>query len=140
MGVLIWLGIPFILMLAGNDLIEFVRTNDNMNRKELAEAAGYVRTTKSGKQQILTKLFTDALLSAKGTPLQLGKAPGKTVAFVTTVHANGVVLIGRTYIEKFGLKAGDELDIVLDENAIRLVPVPYEDEEVAEPVATKAKA
>lgn len=121
-GVLIWLGIPFLLMLVGNELIDFVKKNDTLNRKELAAAAGYVRTTKSGKEQILTKTFTDALLSAKGTPIQVGKAPGKAVKYITTVHSNGVVLIGKTYVEKFGLNPGDELDILLEDDAIKLVP------------------
>lgn len=109
-------------MLVGNELIEFVKANDTLNRKELAAAAGYVRTTKTGKEQILTKTFTDALLSAKGTPIQVGRAPGKTIKYVTTVHTNGVVLIGKNYVEKFGLNPGDELDIVLEDDAIKLVP------------------
>ena len=120
--VLIWLGIPFLLMLVGNELIEFVKANDTLNRKELAAAAGYVRTTKTGKEQILTKTFTDALLSAKGTPIQVGRAPGKAIKYVTTVHTNGVVLIGKNYVEKFGLNPGDELGIVLEDDAIKLVP------------------
>lgn len=127
-------------MLVGNDLIEFVKQNDTMNRKELASAAGYVRTTKSGKEQILTKMFTDALLSAKGTPIQVGKAPGKTVKYITTVHANGVVLIGKAYVEKFGLNPGDELDIVLEEDAIKLVPAPLEEVKAAPVSRSKAAA
>lgn len=120
--VLIWMSIPLIHMLVGNELIDFVRQNDTLGRKDLAAAAGYVRTTKTGKTQVLLQQFTNALLSAKGTPLQMGKAPGKSAKYLTTVHSNGVVLIGKTYIEKFGLNPGDELDIHLDEDAIRLIP------------------
>lgn len=137
--VLIWLGIPSIHMLVGNELIDFVKQNDTLGRKELAAAAGYVRTTKTGKSQVLTQQFTNALLSAKGTPLQVGKAPGKAAKYQTTVHANGVVLIGKIYIEKFGLNPGDELDIVIEDDAIKLVPMPFDDEP-AGTSSVKAKA
>ena len=50
------------------------------------------------------------------------RSPGKTAQFETTVHRSGIVLVGKTYVEKFGLKAGDSLDIVLDDEFIKLVP------------------
>lgn len=124
------MGILLIPMLVGAELIEFVKENDTKSQKELAEYAGYVRTTKTGKTQVLTKSFINALLSAKGMPLQVGKAPGKVAKYQTTVHANGVVLIGKTYIDKFGLNPGDELDILIEDDCIRLVPMPYEEEQL----------
>jgi bifunctional DNA-binding transcriptional regulator/antitoxin component of YhaV-PrlF toxin-antitoxin module len=41
---------------------------------------------------------------------------------MTTVHRNGVILVGKTYSEKFGVEPGDELQIVIEDDAIRLVP------------------
>jgi bifunctional DNA-binding transcriptional regulator/antitoxin component of YhaV-PrlF toxin-antitoxin module len=57
-----------------------------------------------------------------GVNIQTGRAAGKTAQFETTVHRSGIVLVGKTYVEKFGLKAGDSLDIVLDDEFIKLVP------------------
>lgn len=110
-------------MLVGKDLIDFVTENASMSHKELAEHAGYVRTTKTGKDQVMTKAFTNALLAAQGLPIQVGKAPGKVARYQTTVHATGVVLVGRVYVEKFGLQAGDLLNISLEDDGIRLTPV-----------------
>jgi bifunctional DNA-binding transcriptional regulator/antitoxin component of YhaV-PrlF toxin-antitoxin module len=49
------------------------------------------------------------------------------------VHASGVILLGKTYAADFGLKPGDELEIVLDADCIKLVPASVK------PVATSAK-
>lgn len=122
--VLIWLGIAGFHMLVGERLIAFVRDNEELNQMELAKGAGYVRLTKTGKEQILVKQFYNALLAAKGMPISVGKLPGKAAQYETTVHKNGVILLGKTYSEKFGLKPGDALQILVEDEAIRLVPVP----------------
>jgi hypothetical protein len=113
-------------MLVGQELIAFVKENDGMNQMELARGAGYVRVTRTGREQILVKQFYNTLLAAKGMPIPLGKTPGKSAQFRTTVHATGVILLGKTYSADFGLKPGDELDIVLDADCIKLVPAPVD--------------
>lgn len=127
-------------MLTGAELLDFVKSNESrhLTEPELAREAGYVRQTKTGREQVLTKRFYNALLSAKGVEVAIGRAPGKTAQYVTTVHRSGVILLGRTYSERFGLNAGDELDIVLEDDAIRLVPRPVEAAEVDELEAKKA--
>jgi bifunctional DNA-binding transcriptional regulator/antitoxin component of YhaV-PrlF toxin-antitoxin module len=45
-----------------------------------------------------------------------------------------VILLGKTYSAKFNLQPGDELDIVIDDDAIRLVPKPVQ---AAAPSAAK---
>jgi hypothetical protein len=113
-------------MLVGSGLIKFVTENESLNQMELARGAGYVRTTKKGTEQVLVKSFYNALLAAQGMTIAVGKTPGKSALFETTVHKNGVVLLGRTYSETFGLKPGDSLQIVLEDEFIKLVPLPAE--------------
>lgn len=121
---LIWLLFLRLPMLVGTELLALVKSNEEMNQTELARAAGYVRATKAGKEQVLVKQFYNALLRAQGVAIAVGKSPGKIAAFQTTVHRSGVILLGKTYSAKFNLQPGDELDIVIDDDAIRLVPKP----------------
>jgi bifunctional DNA-binding transcriptional regulator/antitoxin component of YhaV-PrlF toxin-antitoxin module len=111
-------------MLVGSALIDFVRENEALNQMELAHGAGYVRTTRTDREQVLVKQFYNALLAAQGMPISVGKTPGKSAQFETTVHKSGVILLGKTYSEKFGLKPGDALQICIEDEAIRLVPFP----------------
>ena len=45
---------------------------------------------------------------------------------MTTVHRTGILLVGRTYVKQFRVEPGDKLNIVVDEDCIRLVPAPIE--------------
>lgn len=109
-------------MLTGQELIAFVKANGDMDQSELAREAGYMRVAESGKERIMAKQFCEALLEAKGVAIKVGRRPGKTAQFETTVHKTGVILIGKTYSQKFGVEPGDVLDIVISEDSIRLVP------------------
>lgn len=111
-------------MLTGSSLIDFVRKNEGLNQMELARGAGYVRITRTGREQVLVKQFYNALLAAKGMPISVGRTPGKSALFETTVHKSGVILLGKTYSEKFGLEPGDTLQICIEDECIKLVPVP----------------
>lgn len=111
-------------MLTGQELLDFVTEHEDLNQKQLAQQAGYTRVTKTNKKQILVGRFNQALLKAKGVNVRMGRAPGKTAQYTTTVHKSGVVLVGRIYSEKFGLEPGDELDIALEDDCIKLVPKP----------------
>ena len=109
-------------MLTGQELVAFVKANGDMDQSELAREAGYMRVADSGKERIMGKQFCEALLEAKGVAIKVGRRPGKAAEFETTVHKTGVILIGKTYSQKFGVEPGDVLDIVITEDAIRLVP------------------
>jgi hypothetical protein len=111
-------------MLTGQELLDFVAEHEELNQNQLAQAAGYTRITKTDKKQVLVGRFNQALLKAKGVNVRVGRAPGKTAQYTTTVHKSGVVLVGRIYSEKFGLEPGNELDIVLEDDCIKLVPKP----------------
>lgn len=122
-------------MLVGEDLLDFVESNPNMDEHSLAQGAGYIRETKTGKTLVLSKKFTSALLAAKG--LQLGtpsvKARGKTATYITKVHKSGVILLGKTYSQELGLEAGTPLGIEFLADGIKLVMNPVidpEDEEL----------
>lgn len=135
-SVLIWLSISIFHMLDGDELIAFVRENEASTQAELARGAGYTRVTKSGKEQVLVKRFINALLAAQGMPITTGKAPGKIAKYETTVHRSGVILLGKTYSQEFGMNPGDGLNILIEEDSIRLVPQLV----AASPSKAKAKA
>ena len=101
-----------------------------MNQMELARGAGFLRTTKTGREQVLVKMFYNSLLAAKGIPIPVGKTPGKSAAFETSVHRSGVILLGKTYSEKFGMKPGDGLHIEVLDECIQLWPLPVTPETV----------
>lgn len=111
--------------LMGKELVDFVAANGaTMTQVQLAKAAGYVRQAKNGKMHTLKQLFLRNWLAAKGEKLGAGRASGNTARFITTVHANGIALVGKTYIDQFGLEPGDKLRIQLDDDCIRLYPAP----------------
>ena len=112
----------FTPMLTGQELIAFVKANAEMDQSELAHAAGFTRVDKNGKERIMAKQFCEALLEAKGVGMRVGRKPGKTAQFQTTVHKTGVILLGKTYSKEFGLEPGDVLDINLEGDSIRLTP------------------
>ena len=112
----------FIPMLTGQELLAFVKANGEMDQSELARETGYTRVAANGKERIMSKQLYQALLEAKGVAIKVGRRPGKAAQFETTVHKTGVILIGKTYSQKFGVEPGDVLDIVISENEIRLVP------------------
>jgi hypothetical protein len=112
----------FTPMITGQELIAFVKANPEMDQSELAHAAGFTRIDKNGKERIMAKQFCEALLEAKGVGMRLGRKPGKTAQFETTVHKTGVILLGKTYSKQFGLEPGDVLDINIGGDSIRLTP------------------
>jgi len=111
-------------MLTGQELLSFVKANVDMDQAEIARGAGYVRVTEKGTERLLINKLNEALLEAKGLKLKSSKKPGKSAQYLTTVHRTGVILVGKTYSQKFGVEPGDELKIVIEEDSIRLVPQP----------------
>jgi len=121
-------------MLTGQELLSFVRANVDMDQAEIARGAGYVRVTEKGTERLLINKLNEALLEAKGLKLKSSKKPGKSAQYLTTVHRTGVILVGKTYSQKFGVEPGDELKIVIEEDSIRLVPQPASRKPKAEAV------
>ena len=127
-------------MLTGSELLAFVKANPGLNQQQLAVGAGYTRVTKKGVEQTLVKGFYHALLAAQGTEIALGKGKGKTASYFTTVHRSGVILLGKTYSKHFGLESGDELEISVEEDCIRLIPRPISADALVSGTEAKATA
>lgn len=121
-------------MLKGQELLSFVKANVDMDQYEIARAAGYVRVTEKGTERVMINKLNEALLEAKGLKLKSSKKPGKVAQYMTTVHRTGVILVGKTYSQKFGVEPGDELKIVVDDDCIRLVPQLSDSSGAATPV------
>lgn len=127
-------------MLTGPELIKLVKANPEANRSQLAKLAGYVSVSeKDGKERLLLMKFQDALLEAHGTTIKKGNpgAGGKAARYETTVHASGVLLIGKTYTQEFSAEPGDTFGIEVREDGIWL-PLLERDAEARAKVATKA--
>jgi hypothetical protein len=109
-------------MLKGDELVSFIEANPGVSEIDLARAAGYVRTTPAGKPQVLKKAFITAVLAAKG--LKVGAEHkhdrGKSASYVTKVHRNGIMLLGRTYGQVAGFEPGDRLAITVSSGEVRL--------------------
>jgi len=125
-------------MLTGQELLSFVKANPDMNGSEIARATGYVSPGKDGKDRLRLSKLKEALLEAQGVKLTGVKKSGKPAQFLTTVHRNGSLLVGKTYTQKFGVEPGDDMTIVLEEDSIRLVPRSAGDSEPTESCAMVA--
>jgi hypothetical protein len=119
--------------LTGADLLAKVKELGDGSKSDLVRATGYVSTTKTGAERLNFTAFYEALLEAKGVSLGegatkgVGKA-GRKLSYVATVQGNGNLLIGKAYSALLDLKPGDEFEIKLGKNNIRLIPAGASDE------------
>lgn len=101
--------ISHFMALTGAELLEFVKENEGLGRISMARKAGYVRTNKKGDEVANVGAFYNALFEAQG--LQLASKRGfrgsHTKSYETTVHASGILLIGKSYTEEAKLQPGD---------------------------------
>lgn len=97
------------MALTGAELIKFVQANEGVGRISLAKKAGYTRVNKKGEEVADVGKFYNALFEAQG--LQLASKRGcrlsNTRSYETTVHASGILLIGKTYTKEAQLTPGD---------------------------------
>ena len=114
-------------MLTGSDLLAKVKELGDVSKSELVRACGYVSTKKNGGERLNFTAFYEALLEAKGVNLGdsgvagIGKG-GRKLSYIATVQGNGNLLIWKAYTALLDLKAGDEFEIKLGRNHIRLLP------------------
>ncbi|BFM38454.1 AbrB family transcriptional regulator [Synechocystis sp. LKSZ1] len=112
--------------LSGKALLQKVRECAQMPRRETAKACGYYSKTKDGQIRVNLTDFYDAVLAARGVPLEPGGVKdgrGREPTFRVSVHKNGQIVIGSTYTEQMGLKSGDEFEIKLGYKHIHLKQV-----------------
>lgn len=123
--------------LKGTELLQKVKELHGATKQELARACGY--QSNQGNERARLNAFYAALLEAKGISLGSGSDPaprGKLPSYRTRVHFNGNMLVGSLYVQQLGYKPGDEFEIKLSKNGIRLVPLGHADteDEFSEPV------
>lgn len=127
-------------MLKGKELIAFIKAHPELGKTELARRTGYTRISEEGKEQILIQAFYEASMAAHGTPIRSrgGGSNGQRAAYKATVHASGILIVGKTYIKEFAAKAGDVFGVELKDDGIWL-PLLEEGPDVA-PAAPATRA
>ncbi len=114
---------PNPTVLTGKALLQKLKELAHLPRRETARECGYYSVTKEGEVRVNLTAFYDAVLAAKGVPLDPDGAKdgrGREPTFRVSVHKNGQIVIGSTYTEKMGLKPGDEFEIKLGYKHIHL--------------------
>ena len=121
--------------LTGKGLLQKVKELSHLPRRETAKRCGYYTITKNDQTRVNLTDFYDAVLAAKGVPLDLDGAKdgrGREPTFRVSVHKNGQIVIGSTYTESMGLQPGDEFEIKLGYKHIHLKQVDEDSSETAE--------
>ena len=124
--------------LTGKALLQKVKELSHLPRRETAKKCGYYSVTKAGQTRVNLTDFYDAVLGAKGVPLEPGATKdgrGREPTFRVSVHKNGQIVIGSTYTEQMGLKPGDEFEIKLGYKHIHLKQIDDDGEVMDEDAA-----
>jgi len=109
--------------LAGKALLQKVKELAHLPRRETAKRCGYYTITKNKLTRVNLTDFYDAVLAAKGVPLDPSSAKdgrGREPTYRVSVHQNGQIVIGSTYTKAMGLNKGDEFEIKLGYKHIHL--------------------
>ncbi len=117
--------------LSGKALLQKVKELSDIPRRKRAKSCGYYTIAKNGKERVNLTAFYDAVLAAKGVPLDPERTKdgrGREATFRVSVHKNGQIVIGSSYTQKMGLKPGDEFEIKLGYKHIHLIPVDDDDD------------
>lgn len=112
--------------LTGKALLQKVKELSHLPRRETAKRCGYYSTTKSDQTRVNLTDFYDAVLAAKGVPLDpegTKDGRGREPTYRVSVHKNGQIVIGSTYTQAMGLQPGDEFEIKLGYKHIHLKQV-----------------
>ncbi len=133
------------VLLTGKALLQKVKELAHLPRRETAKRCGYYTTTKNNVTRVNLTDFYDAVLAAKGVPLDPEgnkDGRGREPTFRVSVHKNGQIVIGSTYTQAMGLKPGDEFEIKLGYKHIHLKQIDDRelDSELAEEEAAVATA
>jgi len=117
--------------LTGKALLAKVKELSHLPRRETAKQCGYYTKTKNDQTRVNLTDFYDAVLAAKGIPLDpegTKDGRGREPTYRVSVHKNGQIVIGSTYTLAMGLKSGDEFEIKLGYKHIHLKQVDAGDE------------
>jgi AbrB family looped-hinge helix DNA binding protein len=111
--------------LTGKALLQKVKELSNLPKRETAKHCGYY-SSKNGQVRVNLTGFYDAVLTAKGVPLDpegSRDGRGREPTYKVTVHKNGQIVIGSTYTKEMGLAEGDEFEIKLGYKHIHLIQI-----------------
>lgn len=112
--------------LTGKALLQKVKELSHLPRRETAKSCGYYTLTKSNQVRVNLTDFYDAVLAAKGVPLNPEGSKdgrGREPTYRVSVHRNGQIVIGAAYTQAMGLKPGDEFEIKLGYKHIHLIQI-----------------
>ena len=121
--------------LTGKALLQRVKELSHLPRRETAKKCGYFTTTKDNQTRVNLTDFYDAVLAAKGVPLDPEGAKdgrGREPTYRVSVHKNGQIVIGSTYTQAMGLKEGDKFEIKLGYKHIHLKQIDGEENGVVD--------
>ena len=121
--------------LTGKALLQKVKELSHLPRRETAKKCGYFTTTKDNQTRVNLTDFYDAVLAAKGVPLDPEGAKdgrGREPTYRVSVHKNGQIVIGSTYTQAMGLKEGDKFEIKLGYKHIHLKQIDGEENGAAD--------
>ncbi|MEL6931310.1 MAG: AbrB family transcriptional regulator [Cyanobacteria bacterium J06600_6] len=121
--------------LTGKALLQKVKELSHLPRRETAKKCGYFTITKDKQTRVNLTDFYDAVLAAKGVPLDPEGAKdgrGREPTYRVSVHKNGQIVIGSTYTQAMGLKEGDKFEIKLGYKHIHLKQIDAEENGAAD--------
>lgn len=116
--------------LTGKALLQKVKELSHLPRRETAKKCGYYTITKDKQTRVNLTDFYDAVLAAKGVPLDpegTKDGRGREPTYRVSVHKNGQIVIGSTYTQAMGLKEGDKFEIKLGYKHIHLKQIDGEE-------------
>ena len=117
--------------LKGKALLQKVKELSHLPRRETAKRCGYYTITKDNQTRVNLTDFYDAVLAAKGVPLDAEGTKdgrGREPTYKVSVHKNGQIVIGSTYTQAMGLKEGDQFEIKLGYKHIHLKQIEDDEE------------
>lgn len=107
-------------MLVGTELLEKVRALKDAGRSDLVRACGYISTKPDGTERLNFTAFYEALLVAKGVEIGAPKRAGRRLSYKTKIQGNGNLLIGSAYMKECGFEPGQEFEIKLGRNSVKV--------------------
>lgn len=116
--------------LTGKALLQKVKDLATLSRRETAKKCGYFTSNSDGQVRVNLTDFYNALLEAKGVPLDpdgTKDGRGREPTYRVSVHKNGQIVIGATYTQSMNLKPGDEFTIKLGYKHIHLKQIDGEE-------------
>jgi len=120
-------------MLTGSELLATVKELADASKTDLVRAAGYVTRLKDGSERLNFTAFYEALLDAKGVNFKSVRGSQgrhkRRLTYHTKVQFNGNLMVGKAYTAMLSLEPGDDFEIKLAKNQIRLVPLGSTDED-----------